>query len=450
MSKYVPMSIPLDRLYHFIENVADQINQDHVLIYRFWPHGTKNINNLCVLKRHPNVRIWPQLQIYPQLICNDQEPLNFDFYQNITVFDREENKSSVSTEWFQLLESINYQFPFLKNLSPGVSIYKKSLLLHSEQRSSDVSKYQQDRFIPVYYWSHGFIAQDWFRFARHITQHKQVDTKFLIYNRAWSGTREYRLKFSELLIQHDLVKDCKTKINPVEPELDIHYSQHKFSNQAWQPTEILENYFAVSTAKSYYSADFDIEDYEATDIEVVLETLFDDGRLHLTEKSLRPIACGQPFILAATHGSLQYLRSYGFKTFEHVWDESYDLEIDPVQRLRSIVKLMQQIAQWTPQQRQQKLAQAQIVTDHNKKHFFSHHFTQQVAQELENNLKQGFHALYQCNNFESWIKDWEYITSHQQIQHWLESNSNPDLPNSQDVDLVKRIAVEKLSKANAP
>jgi hypothetical protein len=444
------MSIPLDRLYHFIENIAEEINQDHVLIYRFWPHGAKNINNLCVLKRNPDMRIWPQLQIYPKLICNDQEPLDFDFYQNITVVDRKENRSSDDAEWFQLLHSIGYQFPFGKNLSPGASIYNKSLLLHSEQRSSNVSKYQDDRFIPVYYWSHGFIAQDWFRFAQHVTQHKQVCTKFLIYNRAWSGTREYRLKFAELLIQHDLVKDCKTKINSVEPELDIHYSQHKFSNEAWRPTEILENYFPVSTAKSYYSADFDIEDYEATDIEVVLETLFDDRRLHLTEKSLRPIACGQPFILATTHGSLQYLRNYGFKTFDHVWNESYDLEIDPVQRLISIVKLMQQIAQWTPQQRHQKLAQAQIVADHNKKHFFSHHFTQQVAQELENNLKQGFQTLSQCNNFESWIKDWECITSHQQIQHWLESNSNPDLPNSQDVDLVKRIAVEKLSKANTP
>jgi hypothetical protein len=44
----------------------------------------------------------------------------------------------------------------------------------------------------------------------------------------------------------------------------------------------------------------------------------------LTEKALRPIACGQPFILAATPGSLQYLRSYGFKTFSGYIDETYD------------------------------------------------------------------------------------------------------------------------------
>ena len=64
----------------------------------------------------------------------------------------------------------------------------------------------------------------------------------------------------------------------------------------------LENYYHPTGASSLASADFDIEDYNNTDIEVVLETLFDDTRWHLTEKALRPIACGQPFMFAATQG----------------------------------------------------------------------------------------------------------------------------------------------------
>jgi hypothetical protein len=99
-----------------------------------------------------------------------------------------------------------------------------------------------------------------------------------------------------------------------------------------------------------------VEDYEATDIEVVLETLFDDSRLHLTEKSLRPIAVAQPFILAGTHGSLEYLRSYGFKTFGDVWDESYDLVEDPAERLIQIAELMKYISTWLPHQRERNMA----------------------------------------------------------------------------------------------
>jgi hypothetical protein len=40
------MSIPLDRLYHYIENVAQEIYNDRIIIYRFYPHGSKNINDL--------------------------------------------------------------------------------------------------------------------------------------------------------------------------------------------------------------------------------------------------------------------------------------------------------------------------------------------------------------------------------------------------------------------
>jgi hypothetical protein len=88
--------------------------------------------------------------------------------------------------------------------------------------------------------------------------------------------------------------------------------------------------------------------------------LFDDDRLHLTEKSLRPIACKQPFILAATHGSLQYLKDYGFKTFDSVWDENYDTIEDPYQRMLAIIQLMKNICAWTPEEKISKMQSEQM------------------------------------------------------------------------------------------
>jgi hypothetical protein len=38
------MSIPLERLYHYIEDVAEEIFNDRVLIYRFSPDGSKKIS----------------------------------------------------------------------------------------------------------------------------------------------------------------------------------------------------------------------------------------------------------------------------------------------------------------------------------------------------------------------------------------------------------------------
>ena len=313
------------------------------------------------------------------------------------------------------------------NLDHNRNIFEKSLLLHSEKRSSNLEQYHRcGRIIGVYYWSHAVIARDWFRYAEHVKQQKQVAQTFLIYNRAWSNTREYRLRFAELLIDLNLQKHCKTSVNPVEPELGIHYDSHQFKNPMWRPETVLENYFPTSDAHSHYSADFDIEDYEATDIEVVLETLFDDSRLHLTEKSLRPIACGQPFILASTVGSLEYLRSYGFKTFESVWDEYYDLIEHPRERLVYIASTMRHIANWTPEERADKMAKAQAIADYNRQYFFSQEFFNLVVTELKTNLTTVFAILNSLPVNNQWIRIAKVILNSTELKNLLNAMENPN------------------------
>jgi hypothetical protein len=386
------MSIPLERLYHYIKTLAERTWQDSVVVYFFYPHGSKNIENLI---QHSDLLSQYEKFLCPEIYCNDQEPLDYAQYQNITV--------AQNPDIVRILKNKNIKFPSFNLRGEIYSIWDQAIILHSEQRSSDVDLYRATQFIPVYYWSHAVIALDWFRYARHVVQHKQVCKTFLIYNRAWSGTREYRLKFSELLIRLELEPRCQTSVNPIEPELGIHYKTHKFKNLAWRPQTVLENYFPLNTSASHYSADFDIGDYEATDIEVVLETLFDDSRLHLTEKSLRPIACAQPFIVAGTHGSLEYLRSYGFKTFSDIWDESYDQVKDPEERLIRIADLMKQIANWAPEVRQTNMTQARIIAKYNQQLFFSTEFFNQICNELETNLTTAFAELENTNTSEYYL-----------------------------------------------
>jgi len=385
------MTVPLDRLYQFINAQAEQIHGGPVELRRFHPHGSKNIDDLSPIQLIPGY----QRFVSPLIFCCDQEPLDFDCYQDVEPSGIPD-KYKMLIKKYQL-EKFNLQFQ-------RHNIYDKSILIHSEQRSTNVQKYWDNWFIPVYYWSHAVIGLDWFRYAEHLHQKKQSGKTFLIYNRAWSGTREYRLKFSELLIRVGLENHCQTSVNPVEPELGVHYELHKFKNPAWRPQTVLENFFPISDAQSHYSADFDLEDYNSTDIEVVLETLFDDSRIQLTEKSLRPIACAQPFVLAGTYGSLEYLHGYGFKTFGHVWDEGYDLVKDPEERLIRIADLMRQIVNWTPEERVAKMAQAQAIADYNKKHFFSKEFFDRVVDELRDNLTGALDELERTNTSRIWVE----------------------------------------------
>jgi len=413
------MSIPLDRLYHYINNIAKKIRREPINIYRFYPYGSKKIEDLKPLVQLTKEELFTSPEIY----CNDQEPLNYDLYTTgAPVF-------SPPPEISNALARKGIESPRLNFRGHVITIWDPAILVHSEKRSANVELYQADQFITAYYWCHAVIALDWFRYAQHIVQRKRIRKTFLIYNRAWAGTREYRLRFAELLVQLGLHDRCMTSVNSVDPELGIHYKLHKFKNPAWQPNTILENFFTPNISQSHYSADFDIEDYEVTDIEVVLETLFDDARLHLTEKILRPIACGQPFIVAGTHGSLEYLRDYGFKTFGDVWNEHYDLVQDPEERLIHVTDLMRQIADWSPDTRAQKMNQARDIADYNKKYFFSTEFFNLVHNELETNLTGALTQLEQ-NNTSS-----DYLRRHRVF------NSDPEL--TEIIEQFKPIEVRK-------
>jgi hypothetical protein len=416
------MTVPLDRLYHFIETLAEQDHKQRVVIYRFFPHGSKRLADWSNLRDYDCKTFLLNAKIF----CADQEPLDYDYYEQRTGPhdpDLLEIIMAKNQSQFQEFFCTNLKYPF------GNIMYRRPVLLHSEQRSHNVERYQSDAYIPAYYWSHAIIALDWFRFAQHVEQTKSVTHTFLIYNRAWAGTREYRLKFLELLAQRNLQAHCQTSVNPVEPELNIRYDQHKFDNQVWQPNMILEDHFPASTAHSHYSADFDIEDYESTDIEVVLETLFDDARWHLTEKSLRPMACAQPFVLAATPGSLEYLRSYGFQTFADVWDESYDQETDPVNRLTAIADLMREIADWSPEIKQAKMAQARAIAEHNREHFFSEQFFDQVVGELKRNLSAALDQskTIRTQDIKCLIEFFEKLFALEEVQQLVEHKQYDDI-----------------------
>lgn len=392
------MSIPLDQLYHYIDQVAKEIYKDDVIIYRFWPNGSKKLENLDHLEFKP----WLACLTKPYVICNDQEPLDFDYYQSCqevgfqsTFYDLVVNNS---------LTSLRQKNLYGRAAKVG-NIFDQCILIHSEKRSQNLQKYLSTQcYIPVYYWSHALIARDWFRYAQYYNQNKTVCKKFLIYNRAWAGSREYRLKFAEYLVKHGLNEQCMTWFNSKDPETSKHYTEYDYKNLCWKPTIQIEKYFPPSSASSNFSAEFVINDYQNTDVEVVLETLFDDDRLHLTEKILRPIACGQPFILVSTHGSLDYLRAYGFKTFSDVWNENYDTISDPQQRLISIIETMKEISQWSDEVRKKKIFLAQKIAEHNRQIFFSQEFFNKIVDELKHNLCSALNELESNNTSKHFLE----------------------------------------------
>jgi hypothetical protein len=394
------MSVPLDRLYNFLHSLVDH----DITIYRFWPHGSKKLEDLVPLDLQPN---WSKIMTTPHVIFHDQEPLNFHYWTQ-DDFAKEWFRRIINFQWnplYSRIEYTNYRVSLHVRGSIHVNLYDYVLLVHSEKNSKDVDTYFQHGFLPVYYWSHAVIAADWFRYAAHdpVLQYNTntFAQDFLIYNRAWSGTREYRLAFADKLVHAGLVKYCRTSFAPVDSGL--HYSQHKFENPdlAITTTDI-ETVLSQNTHDSHASADYNNLDYAQTGMEIVLETLFDDSRLHLTEKALRPIACGKPFMLVATAGSLEYLHSYGFETFGNLIDESYDLETDPVARLNAIIREMTRISSLASADKIALWNQLHQIAAKNKQRFFSAEWQADIIQEYADNMNRAMITMNQHCTGKHW------------------------------------------------
>lgn len=77
---------------------------------------------------------------------------------------------------------------------------------------------------------------------------------------------------------------------------------------------------------------------------VVTETIFDYPYTFRTEKIWKPMLMAHPFVVAANRGYLRDLRSAGFRTFDHLVDEGYDLIDDPEQRVDRIVAAIADIS----------------------------------------------------------------------------------------------------------
>jgi hypothetical protein len=412
------MSVPLDRLYNHLDGLC---NHD-VIIYRFMPHGSKKLEDLKPLS-HPGD--WLAWLSTPMMICHDQEPLHYELYSAEDI-----HNTTSQFPWSPALRDIASSMHLRGVTGFPQNCFDLTLLAHSEVNSDQLARYEENGFVGVYWWSHAVIARDWYRYAQLDVDLEpnfdNIQSDFLVYNRAWCGTREYRLKFAELVVNAGLEQSCQMRFSPDDNQ---HYTKHKFVNPTLTINRRdLEQHFEINTSDAGSSADYESKDYATTGMEIVLETLFDDQRWHLTEKTLRPIACGRPFMLAATPGSLQYLRRYGFRTFGECIDESYDLIQDPVERLNAITQEMKRIADLDLLAKKELWSKLYEIAKYNKELFFSDTWHNSIFEEFVDNINQALGVMWQ----------------HRTGKYWLDLQSKITKPFYDPSGRVKAQPVEKL------
>lgn len=282
-------------------------------------------------------------------------------------------------DWYQ-----DVNFHLLANSEKG--IYKNEL----------IKKY---KFYDWYFFYHGLAALDWFRDYQYIQFPDTSVTKiFMSLNHLLAKKRSYRLTLLSYLREQKLenygyISSPKLDKDLIKQELFDKYSllstaskKHIFNNLL--PTA---NNVILDKQINYNSASASIIDIKfslGAMWHIVTETVYYEDKLHLTEKIFKPIVMKRPFILLGAVGNLEYLRSYGFKTFDRWIDESYDFEPDPDIRLIKVIDEIKKLCLLPKHEIVKTFNEMRSVLEFNYFHFFNN-FRTIIVDELIDNFKKA-------------------------------------------------------------
>ena len=233
-----------------------------------------------------------------------------------------------------------------------------------------------------YYFYHGWACKDWFRgydktFLIPRAADRAPTHTFMSPNRIVAGKRDHRVLFLYNVFRHGLDNNyiSAPRVCPYE-NVDISQIALKYNNtypdieQVFLDAE-LPRLFAGEETQVMTSCW--LGNYaEAQDslVYVPTETVYFGRRLHITEKTFKAIALEMPFVLVAPVHSLENMRSYGFKTFAGIFDESYDEETDDIRRVEKVAELLKQLNNLTVAERQQIHRACLPIVQHNYEHFY--------------------------------------------------------------------------------
>jgi hypothetical protein len=126
---------------------------------------------------------------------------------------------------------------------------------------------------------------------------------------------------------------------------DFGVSSDKFDLINFAPGEF--DPFIKLSEKYYYIVmnTMPVKLYNQSYFNLIVETdvNFPDS-FFLTEKTIKFLISGQPFVVVSNPDHLKNLKEIGFRTFDHLWDESYDSIQDFESRIDAIIKLCEYLS----------------------------------------------------------------------------------------------------------
>jgi hypothetical protein len=126
--------------------------------------------------------------------------------------------------------------------------------------------------------------------------------------------------------------------------------------------------YTVLVEKYYHSVSQTLPTsmYNQSYFNLVVETDIDYvDNFFLTEKTIKVLMTGMPFVILSTPCFLKNLQQLGFTTYNQLWDESYDSIIDYKDRIDNIVELCNKLKKFDWESNRHLLQQIQLQNQNN-------------------------------------------------------------------------------------
>ena len=324
----------------------------------FYPFGSTNLIGNYFLSDYSKNRCF----------FYDQEPILKEIYYN--------------TYWVSMTKNIN-------------------IFANSEHSKLKDEICKSEKLSDWYYFYHGFASHDWFRDCRYFEEIPWTKP-FLTMNRLCTGDRSYRLLLVTELIERNIAEHGLVSLhinNQDNKDLRTELLSNSLlsSNSKVKIAKTIKEDWIIDQPNLLGSASAKVGPEEwklwcSAFVHVVTETVFFHEKQHLTEKIFKPIVSGRPFMLVGAATNLDYLRSYGFKTFDRWWSEDYDLETDHERRISMIVHELERFISQPEWRLQEIYNEMSSILEYNRQHFWGE-FKSIIINEL-------------VDNFESCLKIW--------------------------------------------
>jgi hypothetical protein len=202
--------------------------------------------------------------------------------------------------------------------------------------------------------------------------YKFRNKKFLCFNR--SVDKEHRISLFHEYLLNDYSDSYFTFLIPVDGFAKVYFlDTYNYDKEYYNkhiPVEL--DTHSVKDKTNFKTSNTNKKElFLDSCINLVTETSFDENELFISEKIIKPIINYQPFIVFSAYGYLKKLKSYGFKTFSDIWDESYDDIVDSKERFFKLLGLVRDLNSKSIEELNEIYKKCIDICIYNKEHFHS-------------------------------------------------------------------------------